>query len=214
MGQDSDSEGEQGGEVDENGKGGGDGIYRPPKLAPMPYTEPRKGKNRDRREPLPSALKSLAQMDLSTPHMESTSGLGSTPALTSRRAKELKRMTEFEEENMMRLVMKKKEAKRRNLDEADIALGGIRSGTGRSGRGGGLGDEFGDILRSVGRSRRGAVGDGYEELRQKGKKANVLSRSRERRSETVSDVDEGSRPRKKSRFEQAVKTARRKRAHR
>lgn len=134
MGEDSDAEDEEDGEVGDVEKGGADGIYRPPKLAPMPYTEPRKGKNKDRREPLPSALKSLAQMDLSMPHMESTSGLGSTPALASRRAKELKRITEFEEENMMRLVMKKKEAKRRNLDEADIALGGIGGG-GRGGRG-------------------------------------------------------------------------------
>lgn len=191
-----------------------DGIYRPPKLAPMPYIEPSsKGKDKDksRRAPLPSALSHLAHMDLSMPHMESTSGLGSTPALTSKRAKELQRMTEFEEENMMRLVMKKKDAKRRTEDEADIALGGIGGGARGRGRGGGFEDEFGDILRSVGRSRGGNVGDGYEELRQKGKKASVLDRSRTR-GDDDDDGDggeDGPRQRKRSRFDQAVKSAKR-----
>lgn len=207
------SEDDEGDEVDE--KGAGDGIYRPPKVAPMPYTEPRKGKDKSRRAPLPTALSSLAHMDHSMPHMESTSGLGSTPALTSTRAKELKRMTEFEEENMTRLVMKKKDAKRRKLDEADIALGGIGGGVGRAGRGGGLEDEFGDILRSVGRNRKGAVGDGYEELRQKGRKAGALARSRERDGDAVSaNAEEGPRARKQSRFEQAVKAARKRKAKR
>ncbi|KAI0329854.1 hypothetical protein GY45DRAFT_1361792 [Cubamyces sp. BRFM 1775] len=188
-----------------------DGVYRPPKLAPMPYTEPRKSKDKSRRAPVPSALANLAHLDPTKPYMESTSGLGSTPALSSARARELQRMTEFEEENFTRLVMKKKEARRRALDEADIALGGSGMVSGRRGRvpGVGLEDEFGDILKSVGRSRTGAVGDGYEELRQRGKKESVLARSRARsRDDALEDLgDDGPRQRKRSRFEKEVKAA-------
>ncbi|KAI0373283.1 hypothetical protein BV20DRAFT_1034038 [Pilatotrama ljubarskyi] len=190
-----------------------DGVYRPPKLAPMPYTEPRTGKDKDksRRAPVPSALANLAHLDPSKPYMESTSGLGSTPALSSARARELQRMTEFEEENFTRLVMKKKEARRRALDEADIALGGSGMVSGRRGRvpGVGLEDEFGDILKSVGRSRSGVIGDGYEELRQRGKKESVLARSRARsRDDAFEDLgDDGPRQRKRSRFEKEVKAA-------
>ncbi|KAH9890637.1 hypothetical protein C8Q73DRAFT_652628 [Cubamyces lactineus] len=188
-----------------------DGVYRPPKLAPMPYIEPRKDKDKSRRAPVPSALANLAHLDPTKPYMESTSGLGSTPALSSARARELQRMTEFEEENFTRLVMKKKEARRRALDEADIALGGSGMVSGRRGRvpGVGLEDEFGDILKSVGRSRTGVVGDGYEELRQRGKKESVLARSRARsRDDALEDLGEdGPRQRKRSRFEKEVKAA-------
>lgn len=186
--------------------GGQDGIYRPPKLAPMPYTEPQKSKDKTRRAPIPTALSSLARLDPSMPHVESASGLGSTPAIQSRRAQELQRMTEFEEDNFTRLVMKKKDAKRRKQDEADLALGGTGL-TGRHGRGAGLEDEFGDVLRSVGRSRSGVVGDGYEELRQKGKKGSVLERSRERERDLDDAGEDGPRLRKRSRFEKEVKAS-------
>ncbi|TBU28997.1 hypothetical protein BD311DRAFT_693535, partial [Dichomitus squalens] len=190
-----------------------DGIYRPPKLAPMPYIEPRKSKDKakDRRAPVPSALAHLVHLDPSKPYVESTSGLGSTPALSSARARELKRMTEFEEENFTRLVMKKKDARRRDLDEADIALGGtgMASGNRRRVPGVGLEDEFGDILKSVGRSRQGVVGDGYEELRQRGKKEGVLARSRARsRDDSFEDLgDDGPKQRKRTRFDKEVKAA-------
>ena len=185
-----------------------DGVYRPPKLAPMPYLEPQKNKEKQRRGPVPTALSSLAHLDPSMPHVESTSGLGFTPNLVSGRAKELQRMTEFEEENMTRLVMKKKDARRRRQDEADLALGGTGI-TGRNGRGGGLESEFSDVLRSVGRSKDAITGDGYEELRQKGKKQSVLARSRARTREDAfeSAGEEGPRQRKRSRFEQEVKAA-------
>ncbi|KAI1784057.1 hypothetical protein LXA43DRAFT_1101827 [Ganoderma leucocontextum] len=203
------------GEGEDAPTGGRGGIYRPPKLAPMPYTEPhKKDKDKDkaaRRAPVPSALASLAHLDPSKPYTESTSGLGGTPALSSSRARELKRMSEFEEENFTRLVMKKKDAQRRALDEADIALGGtgMASGSRRRVPGVGLEDEFGDILRSVGRSRRGVVGDGYEELRQRGKKESVLARSRARsREDSFDDLgDDGPRQRKRTRFDKEVKAA-------
>lgn len=121
-------------------------------------------------------------------------------------------MNEFEEENFTRLVMKKKDMKRRKMDEEDIALGGGGSGGSGRRRGRGLEDEFGDVLRSVGRSRTGVVGDGYEELRKRGRKKDVLERSRIRgRDEMeVDDVDDGPRQRKKSRFEKETKAVRRK----
>ncbi|OJT12226.1 Neuroguidin [Trametes pubescens] len=200
---------------DEDGAGahGGqrDGVYRPPKLAPMPYIESRKNKEKDRsrRAPVPSALANLAHLDPSAPHAESTSGLGGVPALASGRARELQRMNEFEEENFTRLVMKKKESRRRALDEADLALGGSGMASGRRGRvpGVGLEDEFGDILKSVGRTRSGALGDGYEELRQRGKKEGVLARSRARSGEDAFEDmgEDGPRQRKRSRFEKEVK---------
>ena len=112
-------------------------------------------------------------------------------------------MAEWEETNMTRLVMKKKDARRRAQDEADIALGGIGAG-GR--RGGGLADEFDDVLRSVSRDR--FTGDGYEELRRRGKKKDVLSRAKARkRDDFPADEVDAPRQRKRSRFEKAVQAS-------
>lgn len=204
-----------------------DSIYRPPRLAPMPYNEKSKSQSRKDRAPVPSALASLIHTasDPSRPHMESTSGLGSTPSLASGRATYLKRLTEFEEENFSRVMMKKSDAKRRARDEEDLALGGgLGGGGGRNRRrAGGLEDEFGDVLRSVGRGSAGGAGggrgDGYEELRKKGKRADVLERSRTRSEGVRSREDafgggeesEGSgKMRKRSRFEVERKTAKKK----
>lgn len=170
----------------------------------MPYTDSKSKK--DRRAHVPAALHTLIQVDPSRPHIETTSGLGNMAALTSKRARELEEMAEWEEMNMTRLVMKKRDARRRAQDEADIALGGIGAG-GR--RGGSLVDEFHDVLRSASRDRSGITGDGYEELRQRGKKMDVLGRAKVRKLDDVS-ADEGGAPRqrKRSRFEKAVKASR------
>jgi U3 small nucleolar ribonucleoprotein protein LCP5 len=146
-------------------------------------------------------------VDGSNPHAESTSGLGVMPSMASSRAQELARITEFEEENMTRLVMTKKETRRRMRDEGDIALGGTGVSKGRS-RGGGLGDEFSDILRTVDHGARArGVDDGYEVLRAKGRKQDVLSRSRMRNRD---DDNDSGRPKKKGRFQTAVKLMARK----
>ncbi|KAH9999105.1 hypothetical protein BJV77DRAFT_1064576 [Russula vinacea] len=109
-----------------------DGIYRPPKLAPMPYVEPTSKEARARRPPpAPHALASLAYLDPSRPFVESATGLGIVPSMQSTRARELQRMEEFEEENMTRLVLKKKDERRRKKDEEDIALGGAGGITGK-----------------------------------------------------------------------------------
>lgn len=178
------------------------GVYRPPKVAPMPYTEPKSKK--DRHTHVPAALHTLMDTDPSKPHIETTSGLGNMTSLTSKRTRELQEMAEWEETNMTRLVMKKKDARRRVQDEADIALGGIGAG-GR--RGGGLVDEFNDVLKSVSRDR--FTGDGYEELRRRGKKMDVLSRAKGRKRDGHSAADEVDAPRqrKRSRFEKAIKAS-------
>lgn len=118
--------------------------------------------------------------------------------------------------------MKKGDAKRRVRDEGDLALGGNLSGGG-AGKGrrrtaGGLEDEFGDVLKSVerggGRASRG--GDGYDELRNRGKKGTVLERSRtdsarKRDHEDDGGQEEGGRgTRKRSRFEIDAKNAKKK----
>ncbi|THH21088.1 hypothetical protein EW146_g380 [Bondarzewia mesenterica] len=201
--------GDMGGEEDENedvedDSRNRDGIYRPPKLAPMPYTETNKDK-RARRVPVPSALSSLAHLDPSRPFAESTSGLGAAPSMQGARARDIQRMTEFEEENMTRLVLKKKDEKRRRKDEEDIALGGTGGIVGKR-RGGGLEDEFADVLRSVGRSRAGVIGDGYEELRTKGRKQGALARARTR--DEVDDFgNDEPRQRKRSRFEKETRVS-------
>ena len=176
----------------------------------MPYIESTKGK-KTRSAPIPSALQQISYLD---PHAESTSGLGNNTAnLQSARAKELARMTEFEEENFTRLVMKKKEAKRRTRDEADIALGGTGDLGYRNGRrrGGGLEDEFADVLKSVGRKKMGAIGDGYEELRRRSKKNDALTRSRTRTIEEIEGAGDGpTREKKRGRFETERRTVKKK----
>lgn len=189
-----------------------DEIYRPPRLAPMPYVEKSKKQSRRDRPPVPSALAALTA-DPSRPFEETTSGLGGAPSLASGRAKYLTRLQDYEEENFTRLVMKKSDAKRRARDEEDLALGGdLGGGPGRRSRAGGLEDEFGDVLRSVSRVSRGqSQGDGYDELRKRGKKLAVLDRSRQKREiGQVDDEDEAPRLKKRSRFELDIKAAKRK----
>ena len=179
-------------------------IYRPPRMAPVPYIEKSKSQARRNRPPVPSALSSLS-VDPSRPFIESSSGLGGTPALASGRAQYLKRLKDFEEDNFTRLVMKKSDAKRRARDEEDLALGGdLGSGSTLRGRrrAGGLEDEFNEVLRSASRVTGGrSQGDGYEELRQKGRKKDVLQRSRDSKKRDILDGDDdhGDLPRKKHR---------------
>lgn len=201
------------------------GVYRPPRLAPMPYVPATtsKEKRAARERPLPRSLTSLAQSDPSMPFVESTSGLGNTPSMSmvSSRAKYLQRLNEFEENQFGRVMMSKKESKRRQRDEEDMALGSGLAGITEDGRGGGAtgarwrkgggwADEFGDVLRDTRRSG-GAQGDGYEELRRRSKKASVLERSRAPRQTADVEVDVGDNKRKRSRFEMERKNIKKKR---
>ncbi|KAF8154091.1 hypothetical protein B0H34DRAFT_720258 [Crassisporium funariophilum] len=193
-----------------------DGIYHPPRMAPVPYVEKSKNQARRDRPPIPSALSTLSG-DPSRPFVESTSGLGGIPALASGRAQYLKRLKDFEEDNFTRVIMKKSDAKRRARDEEDLALGGdLGSGSGPRGRrtAGGLADEFSEVLRSVSRVSGGrGQGDGYEELRQRGKKRDVLERSRTGSKHDAfddNDVSDNMRTKKRSRFELDTKIAKKK----
>ncbi|KAF7294763.1 hypothetical protein MIND_01013700 [Mycena indigotica] len=184
-----------------------DGIYRPPRLAPVPYTGGAKSKSRDRRAPVPTALRSL--QDPSLPHMETTTGLGTTPSLLSGRANYLKRLEAYEEENFGRVVLGKNKDRQRRRDEEDLALGaelGGARGVGKNRRRGGLEDEFGDVLRSVERGTRvSQMGDGYDELRKSGRKKNAFERAKvnvRAREDGGDDDQEPDRMRKKTRFEQ------------
>jgi U3 small nucleolar ribonucleoprotein protein LCP5 len=192
----------------ENEDIGGSGIYRPPRVAPVPYNET--GRNSSSKRPkAPFALASLQYVDSAAPHAEKSTGLGGHASLESSRARELRRLTEFEEDNMMRLITNKKEAKRRRRDEEDIALGG--AGVGIRGRQrGGLEDEFRDIFQSVNNPRKGVSGDAYDELRQRGKRKGMLERSRNRDIplHNAEATEDG--PRKRGRFETALKKSRRK----
>ncbi|GJJ12244.1 hypothetical protein Clacol_006485 [Clathrus columnatus] len=182
----------------------GRGVYQPPKLAPVPYTGGGSSKSK-KWLPLPAGLAALHDHDGdgTNPHAESTSGLGSMPTFTSSRARELARIREYEEENMTRLIMTKKEARRRARDEEDIALGGAGVPKGR--RRGGLADEFNDIFRSIDQ-RPAKDADAYEVLRDKARKKDAFTRSRTREA----DDDSDRRPKKKGKFQVAVKSLARK----
>ena len=147
------------------------GVYRPPRLAPVPYTgDDRKGK-KARKAPAGNALvrdMATTMANSSNPYIESTSGLSITPSLQSRKASKLKDIERYEEENFTRLFMTKKDAKRRRLDEEDIALGGTGSRedlmAGSKGVRGqkshGLENEFDDLLGSIGKKRKTGAADG------------------------------------------------------
>lgn len=105
--------------------------------------------------------------------MESTSGLSITPALQSRKAAKLAEITRYEEENMTRLFMTKKDSKRRRMDEEEIALGGtgtredLMAGSKgvRGRRAPGIESEFDDILGSIAKRKKTGQADGYDQLR-------------------------------------------------
>ncbi|KAI6102366.1 hypothetical protein EDD17DRAFT_1634258 [Pisolithus thermaeus] len=73
----------------------------------------------------------------------------------------------------------RRDARRCRPDEEDLALGGSGIGKGRY-RGRRFGDEFEDILLLLVEPKTRFVGNGYGELRQKGKKSDALSRSKTR----------------------------------
>ncbi|EJD46064.1 hypothetical protein AURDEDRAFT_113768 [Auricularia subglabra TFB-10046 SS5] len=190
------------------------GVYRPPKVAPVPYIES-SGKDKSKRTRVPAALAALGRIDESAPLLESTTGIGAKATFDSARARELEHMTRFEEDNMTRLVLAKRDDKRRRRDEEHIALGGRGEAVGKR-RGGGLEDDFADLLKAPRRGKKKAsagagLGDGYEELRQRGKKRDLLDRAMSRKESSLADPDAGPSKRKRSRFERDVKASKRRR---
>lgn len=102
------------------------------------------------------------------PYVESSSGLGNTPSLQSRKAQKLADIQAYEEDNYTRVFMNKKDAKRRRLDEEDIALGGtgsredyLKGSKGvRGQKAAGFENEFDDLLSSIGKKRKTGAADG------------------------------------------------------
>lgn len=160
-----------------------DGTYRPPKVAPVVYDPDARISRRARnKERLPSRnaalLADLTQSMSENPYETSSGGVGGGAAVGvggSSRARALRRMEEFEEDNYKRLTLNKRDAKRRRRDEADVALGGI--GLSQSRIGGGIEEEFGDLLRE---RKRG--GDIYQELSKRSRAPRAAERAASRDS--------------------------------
>lgn len=187
-GRDSDSDAES--EED----GGKTAVYRPPKLVPMSYDPDARNGRKDSRSSITrnSALLSDLTAGMSSNPYEASSagvgvgGRGRLATNTSARAKALARMEEFEEENFTRLVMSKKDSRKRRRDEADVALGGAGLSSGRDGRrriGGGMEEEFGDLLRGAGLDGRNGkkakkAQHAYDTLRASSKAGSTLQRSK------------------------------------
>ncbi|TKY84688.1 hypothetical protein EX895_006590 [Sporisorium graminicola] len=180
---DSDSDQEDGGKT---------AVYRPPKLVPMSYDPDARSNKKNSSITRNSALLSDLTASMSSNPYEASSGgvgvggRGRLASNTSSRAKALSRMEEFEEENFTRLVMSKKDSRKRRRDEADVALGGAGLSSGRDGRrriGGGMEEEFGDLLRGAGLDGRNGkkahkAQHAYDALRANSKAGSTLQRSK------------------------------------
>lgn len=183
------------------------GVYRPPRVAAMPYNEP--GTQRKERR-APALLSEFAQSMDGAPAIQTTSGLSTRPVLagahtnsvSAKRAAELKRISEWEEDNMTRLVTTKREAKRRREDEEALALGfGVGgAGRGRARRQNGLEAELEGVL-----GERGSKGvwDGVG-VKSLGERDGITSRAKR-----AADESGPRKSLKKSRFEKDVKRKRR-----
>lgn len=190
-------------------------MYRNwPSANPPPPTA--KSRRTERRAP--ALLSEFATSLTSAPLLESTSGLSVRPAVntaagenaahsnskSANRLAELARMTDFEEENMTRLVMTKRESKRREEDEAALNLGFGVGGESRSRsrRQGGFEAELEGVLGDRGgKGMWDSVGRGSL-----GKREGLLERSRKRGSD---DLGEEGRA-KKGKFQRQVKRNKRK----
>ena len=191
---------------DNDGESISNGVYRPPKVAAVPYNEPKsKDRRTDRRAP--ALLSEFAMTMDGAPMLETTSGLSTRPVQASRhtnsasakRAAELDRINRFEEENMTRLVTTKREAKRRKEDEAGLALGyGVGGANRNRGRKqNGLEAELEGVLGD--RGSRGL----WEGVGSKlGKRDGVLERGDKMSGESRAP------PRKKARFARDVSSGR------
>ncbi|KAI3485821.1 hypothetical protein L1887_50721 [Cichorium endivia] len=99
-------------------------------------------------------------------------------------------------------VRKPKDARKRRRDEADVALGGAGLSSGRDGRrriGGGMEEEFGDLLRGAGLDGRNGkkakkAQQAYDTLRASSKAGSTLQRSKS--SSAPSPVPQGAKSNK------------------
>lgn len=192
-------------------------TYKPPKVAPVLYDPDarvsRKLRERERQPSRNTAL--LADLSAgmsSNPYETTTAGVGSGAVGTagSARARALRRMEEFEEDNYKRLTLSKKDAKRRRRDEQDVALGGLGLSAHKDRIGGGVEEEFGDLLRGSEREeRRRERGEGaYDLLAKRAKRPSTVERAKSRAGAAEGDVVSGSASAHK--FKKAMRSQRRK----
>ncbi|WVQ74026.1 hypothetical protein IAR50_003607 [Cryptococcus sp. DSM 104548] len=188
---------------------GGDGIYRPPRVAAMPYSEEGGPSRRERERRAPALLSEFAATMDSAPLLESTSGLSVRPtsstlakhsnSISAKRAAELKRINDFEEENMTRLVTSKRDEKRRREDEEALAMGfGIGPSRGRRGRNG-LEAELEGVLGERGDK---GVWDGVSG--KFGARGEVLERGKKRSGGSGAGASGSGGKAKKARFEKEL----------
>lgn len=181
---------------------GDGGVYKPPRVAAMPYNE--EGEKRVRERRAPALLSEFAQSLAGAPAVQTTSGLSTRPvqagahtnSASARRAAELQRIAEFEEENMTRLVTSKREAKRRREDEEALALG-FGVGGARNRRRNGLEAELEGVLGDGGSSAWDGASSKF------GTREGITKRAK-----TAGGKERNGKA-KKSRFEKDVKKKRR-----
>lgn len=143
----------------------------------------RKARQRER-EPSRNAalLADLSAGMSSNPYETSAAGVGGGAALGnagSSRARALRRMQEYEEENFKRLSLSKRDAKRRRRDEQDVALGGLGLSARNGSIRGGIEEEFGDLLRGSERDarRRERGEDAYTALQKRARLPTTAARA-------------------------------------
>lgn len=181
-----------------------DAVYRPPRISAVPYNEPSSSSKRSERR-APALLSEFAAGLDGAPGVQMTTGLSTRPIMghtnsaSAKRAAELKRIAEFEEDNMTRLVTTKREAKRRRDDEEALAMG-FGVGSGRSRRKNGLEAELEGVL-----GERGSKGL-WEGVNAKLGKRDSLTTRAKRTTEGAGERISGP---KKARFEKDVARKRR-----
>ncbi|GAA5872845.1 hypothetical protein JCM3774_006346 [Rhodotorula dairenensis] len=205
------------------------GIYRPPRLAAMPYVEaPAKGKKK--REAAPQASHLLSDIShsmlSSTPYAEATSGLSVSydPSLKSGAKARLDKIVEYETSNFRRLGKSKKDERDRRRMEEEVAFGGLGAGKGGKRRLGGFGAEFDDLLGHGNNSTTTGGGGGGSHKGEKRKAAAYEQMAAFKKPKVVRpdrDFDGpgssglaggGGGKRQKSQFDKAVKRANSKRS--
>ncbi|KAM0787914.1 hypothetical protein ACM66B_006121 [Microbotryomycetes sp. NB124-2] len=189
--------------ADEDGDRPKAGVYRPPRVSAMPYTEaPAKGSKKVKRPPTSHLVNDMSLgLSGSTPYGETTTGLSVAvdPALMSGTARHLKQIEDYEMANFTRLRKSKKEARQRRAQEEEVAFGGLGSGKNGRRRLGGFGAEFDDLLGEMDRGRNDAAYDELKKLKKSAKRARVTTDT----ASTSGVMDEGSK-RKKGKFDKAV----------
>ncbi|KAK4050533.1 hypothetical protein OIO90_005000 [Microbotryomycetes sp. JL221] len=182
------------------------GVYRPPRVSAMPYTEaPAKGKKAKR--PSTSHLVNDMSVGLSgaTPYSETTTGLSVAvdPALMSGTARHLKQIEDYEMANFTRLRKSKKEARKRRAQEEEVAFGGLGSGKEGRRRLGGFGAEFDDLLGEMDRGRNDKAFDELKQMRKAAKRSRTTETATTDTSSS-SGVMDASTSRKRGKFDKAI----------